>query len=84
MVHHHPATRISVTVDAELLGMVDAWVAAGRYPNRSRAVHAALQRLRDEQYQRTSILAELAKLEPAEERALAEEWLVGETPWPQC
>jgi Arc/MetJ-type ribon-helix-helix transcriptional regulator len=76
-----PVTKVAVTIDAHLLREVDAWVAAGEFPNRSRAVQAALDRLRAERGRRASLLAELAKLDLDEERALAEERLVGEAPW---
>ena len=78
-----PAAKVAVTIDAQLLREVDQWVAAGEYPNRSRAVQAGLARLREERRKRRSFLAELAKVDPAEERALAEEWLVGEAAWPE-
>jgi Arc/MetJ-type ribon-helix-helix transcriptional regulator len=77
-----PTAKVAVTIEEQLLREVDGWVAAGDYPNRSRAFQAGLTRLREERQQRRSLLAELAKLDPAEERALAEERLSGEAPWP--
>ncbi len=78
-----PTTKVAVTIDAQLLREVDAWVAAGEFPNRSRAVQAALGRLREDRGKRRSLIAELAKLDPAQERALAEDWLAGEPSWPE-
>jgi Arc/MetJ-type ribon-helix-helix transcriptional regulator len=78
-----PTAKVAVTIDEHLLREVDSWVAAGDFPNRSRAVQAGLTRLLEERGQRDSLLRELAKLDPAEERALAEEWLGGEVPWPE-
>jgi Arc/MetJ-type ribon-helix-helix transcriptional regulator len=75
------ASKVAVTIEAELLNEVDRWVAAGEFPNRSRAVQAGLVRLRDERLKRESLLRELANLDSADERALAEEWLAGES-WP--
>lgn len=77
-----PTAKVAVTIEEQLLREVDGWVAAGDYPNRSRAFQAGLARLREERQQRRSLLAELAKLDPAEERALADEQLGGEAPWP--
>jgi metal-responsive CopG/Arc/MetJ family transcriptional regulator len=73
-------SKIAISVDEELLTQVDRWVKERRYPNRSRAIQAAIEEklLR----QRRRQLAEaVAKLDPAEERALAEEGLGDET-WP--
>jgi len=77
------ARKVAVTIDAELLEQVDRWVATGEFPNRSRAVQAGLARLHEDRARRHSLLRELAKLDPVEERALAEEWLAGEAPWPE-
>ncbi len=76
------ATKVAVTIDAQLLREVDSWVASGEFPNRSQAIQAALARLRAERTRHQSLLAELVKLEPERERALADERLVGETSWP--
>lgn len=78
-----PMAKVAVTIDADLLHDVDRWVEAGEYANRSRAVQAALKHLRDRQARRESLVAELAKLDPEEEKALAEEWLAGEPRWPE-
>jgi len=76
------AAKVAVTIEADLLREVDQWVAAGEFPNRSRAVQAGLVRLREERAKRHALLRELARLDPAEEHSLAEEWLAGETRWP--
>ncbi|MCH8843312.1 MAG: CopG family transcriptional regulator [SAR324 cluster bacterium] len=75
------AAKIAITLDERLLGMVDQWVKQGRYPNRSKAIQAAL-REKMERWQRTRLAEELAKLDQAEERAMADERLAGEA-WPQ-
>lgn len=75
--------KVAVTIDTELLQEVDRWVQSGDYPNRSRAFQAGLTRLHADKAKRRSLLHELSKLDPAEERGLAEEWLAGEAPWPQ-
>ena len=67
-----PTSKIAVTSDEKVLREVDHWVREGRYPNRSRAVQAALEgELRRQR--RRSLVVEVAKLDPEEERALAEE-----------
>ena len=74
---------MAVTIDEQMLHEVDGWVARGEFPNRSKAVQAGLERLRKDRDRRTSLLAELAKLDPEEERELAEEWLASEAQWPE-
>ncbi len=76
-----PAAKVAITLDEQVLRMVDRWVAQGRYPNRSQAVQAAL-REKAERWKRTRLSDELAKLNAEEERGLAEERLAGET-WPE-
>ncbi len=51
---------------------------------RVRAVQAAIEALRKLRGGRTALLRELARLDPAEEKALAEEWLDAEVPWPEA
>lgn len=77
-----PAAKVAVTLDEQLLHEVDRWVAEGEYPNRSKAIQAALHQLRASRERQHSLLAELAKLDPEEERALADEVFVAEAPWP--
>jgi Arc/MetJ-type ribon-helix-helix transcriptional regulator len=75
--------KVAVTLDTELLGDVDRWVAAGEFPSRSGAVEAALAELRRARARRQTLLSALEKLDPDEERALAEEVLAAEVPWPK-
>jgi Arc/MetJ-type ribon-helix-helix transcriptional regulator len=74
--------KVAVTVDEELLREVDRWVAAGEFPSRSRVVQRALAQLREERNKRRSLVRQLANLDPAEERALAEERLEADVAWP--
>lgn len=76
------AQKVAVTVDAALIEEIDRRVREGRFPSRSRAVQEALQLLLDRE-ERPRLLAELAKLDLEEERRLADEGLVAETPWPR-
>jgi Arc/MetJ-type ribon-helix-helix transcriptional regulator len=76
-------TKLAVTLDSTLVSELDELVSKHRFANRSQAVEIAvaekLQRLA-----RARLARECAKLDPAEERALAEEGLAGsrET-WPE-
>lgn len=69
------AAKIAITVDEQLLRDVDRWVADGEFPNRSRAIQEALLSFRQARSRRQRLLRELAKLDPEEERALANERL---------
>lgn len=71
-----------MTVESETLREIDRWVKDGRYPNRSRAVQAALAEMLA-RHKRRRLIDELAKLDPRQERALAEEALSGESAWPE-
>jgi Arc/MetJ-type ribon-helix-helix transcriptional regulator len=77
------SAKVAVTIDERLLTEVDRWVAAGEFPNRSKAVQAAIECLRQTRTKQSRLIAELAKLDPREERELAEEWFVGEVAWPR-
>jgi Arc/MetJ-type ribon-helix-helix transcriptional regulator len=69
-----PTTKIAITLDAILLREVDRLVAEGRYPNRSQALQAAI-REKLERWQKKRLMEEAGKLDPLEERRLAEEAL---------
>ena len=73
--------KVAITVDEQLLKLVDRWVTLGRYPNRSQAIQAAV-REKIERWNHTRLAEEVAKLNPKEERALAEESFAGEA-WPE-
>jgi len=76
------AAKVAITIEPELLAQVDRWVAEGRYPNRSQAIQAAV-REKLERARRRRLAEEVAKLNPQEERALAEEGLAAESEaWP--
>jgi len=65
-------TKIAVTVERETLREIDGLVRAGRYANRSRAVQEAL-REQVARVQRSRLVHELSKIDPAEEKAMAGE-----------
>jgi metal-responsive CopG/Arc/MetJ family transcriptional regulator len=66
--------KITVTIDRDLLARLDRLIAAKQFPNRSRAVQ---ETVRDAlaHLQRSRLARECAKLDSAEEQALAEEGL---------
>jgi Arc/MetJ-type ribon-helix-helix transcriptional regulator len=72
--------KIAVTLDEGTVAQIDRWVQEGRYTNRSRALQRAVDAMLDRE-KRTRLARELAKLDPKEERELAEERL-GDEPWP--
>jgi metal-responsive CopG/Arc/MetJ family transcriptional regulator len=77
------ASKIAVTIDSDTLTRLDRLVREQRYPNRSRAIQEAL----DEKLHRLEenrLSRELAKLDPEEERELAEEGLSTDAEqWPE-
>lgn len=78
-----PKTKVAVTVESDLLDELDALVDAGRFPNRSYAIEAAvaaeLKRLR-----RTRLADACRLLDVAEERALADAGLAADAAdWPE-
>ena len=78
-----PKTKVAVTLDIEILRELDALIAAQRFPNRSQAVEAALAE-KLERLAQTRLAREVAKLDPIEEKALAEEGMGIElATWPE-
>ena len=74
--------KIAITVDEQALAEIDRLVQQGVFPNRSKAIEDALQdRIR--RLQRSRLALECAKLDRADEQALAEEGYVGEGEWPE-
>jgi Arc/MetJ-type ribon-helix-helix transcriptional regulator len=72
--------KIAVTLEQGTVAVLDRWVREGKYRNRSRALQSAADLLAERD--RASRLArELAKIDPVEEKALAEEGL-GADSWP--
>lgn len=73
--------KVAITVEKEILKQVDRLVREGKYKNRSKAIQDALEdKLKG--WRKKRLLNELSKLDPAEERAAAEESLGFEDdPW---
>ncbi len=66
--------KIAVTLDVPVLLRLDRIVDGGLFPNRSQAIEAAVMEKLDRLEQRR-LAVECAKLDPAAERALADEGL---------
>ena len=78
-----PKTKVTLTLDAELLERVDELVAKQRFRNRSQAVEAALAD-KVHRLARTRLARESARLNPKEEKRLADEGLVDALDsWPE-
>jgi len=76
------SAKVAITMEKDLLKQVDRWVTEGRYPNRSQAIQAAV-REKLERARRRRLAEEASKLDPKEERALAEEgFAAGSEIWP--
>ena len=73
--------KIAVTLDQRTVADLDRWVREGKYSNRSRAVQSAVNLL-SEREKRVRLTRELSKLNPREEKQLAEEGL-GDGIWPE-
>jgi Arc/MetJ-type ribon-helix-helix transcriptional regulator len=85
MIHHTamPKTKVALTLDSVLIDQVDELVERRRFRNRSQAIEAALadklQRLA-----RTRLATESAKLNPRDEKRLADEGLAEDlAAWPE-
>jgi Arc/MetJ-type ribon-helix-helix transcriptional regulator len=72
--------KIAVTLDEGTVADLDRWVREGKYRNRSRALQSAADLLA-ERDRGSRLSRELAKIDPTEEKALAEEGL-GADSWP--
>jgi Arc/MetJ-type ribon-helix-helix transcriptional regulator len=78
-----PKRKVALTLDSALLERVDDLVERRRFRNRSQAVEAALAD-KVERMARTRLARESAKLNPREEKRLADEGLVDALDsWPE-
>ncbi len=73
--------KVAVTLEKRTVGDLDRWVREGKYPNRSRALQAAVNLLAERE-RRTRLARELSKLDRQEERQMAEEG-IGDASWPK-
>jgi metal-responsive CopG/Arc/MetJ family transcriptional regulator len=77
-----PKTKVALTLDSALLQQVDSLVARERFRNRSQAIETALAE-KLARLARTRLAEECAKLDPAEERRLADEAIGADAVWPE-
>jgi len=78
-----PKTKVAITLDAQLLDRVDELVARREFRNRSQAIETALAEKLG-RARRTRLARECAKLDPEDEKALAEVGLAGSSDsWPE-
>ncbi len=75
--------KVAVTIDSDTLARVDGLVTKKVFPNRSRAIQAAVAE-KLARMERGRLATECAKLDPKLERALAEEGMGLEPEaWPE-
>ena len=64
--------KIAITLKEGLLRKIDRWVSEGLYPSRSRVIQETLEK-RMANWRRKRLIEEVSKLNPKEERTIAEE-----------
>ncbi|GBC87457.1 hypothetical protein HRbin12_01463 [bacterium HR12] len=75
-------SKVAVSLDEKALAQVDRLVREGVFPSRSRAIEVALEE-KLARLDRERLARECAKLDPALEKALAEEGMSAElASWP--
>jgi len=77
------SVKVAITIEKETLRQVDALVVQRVFPNRSRAIQAAV-REKVERLAGSRLARECAKLDPREEKELAEQGLEADVAsWPE-
>ena len=77
------SSKIAITLDEQLLARLDELVSRQQFPNRSRAVQAAV-REKLERLDRTRLARECRKLDPKYEQRLAEQDFAADLDtWPE-
>lgn len=78
-----PKAKVAVTLNRELLKELDDLITQGHYANRSQAIETAVAEML-RRFARTRLTRELAKIDPTEEVALAEEGMSADgAAWPE-
>jgi len=76
-------TKVAITIEEGMLARVDALVKKKVFSNRSRAIQEAVKE-KLERLERNRLAEECAKLDPAFERAMADEGIPEDlTAWPE-
>jgi Arc/MetJ-type ribon-helix-helix transcriptional regulator len=77
------SAKIAITMDERMLRRLDRLVKDGVFPNRSKAIQDAVEE-KLKRLERNRLAKECAKLDPAVEKALAEEGMDAELDrWPE-
>jgi len=77
------ASKVAISIDQDLLAEVDGLVAQHVFANRSQAVQSAV-RDKIARIKHSRLAEECAKLDPACEKAMAEEGMKGDlSQWPE-
>lgn len=77
------AAKVAISLDEKVLERIDRLVKQQAFPNRSKAIEEAVKE-KLERLDRSRLARECAKLDPAFEKALADEGLSGElSGWPE-
>ncbi len=75
--------KVAISLDANTLNRLDRLVKAHQFPNRSQAIQEAVEE-KISRLDRSRLARECAKLDPATEKALAEEGLSDDlAKWPE-
>ncbi len=78
-----PTKKVAITMEKETLARLDQHVKQRGYPSRSRAIQEAVEE-KLSRLDRTRLLRESAKLDPAYEQRLADEGLTEDLDeWPE-
>jgi Arc/MetJ-type ribon-helix-helix transcriptional regulator len=78
-----PKSKIAISIDKHVVGRIDSLVSQQAYPNRSQAIEEAV-REKLTRLDRSRLSREVAKLDPAFERSMAEEGLSQDRiEWPE-
>jgi metal-responsive CopG/Arc/MetJ family transcriptional regulator len=78
-----PRTKIAISLDAKTIEKLDELVYRSVFPNRSRGIEMAVKE-KLARLEQSRLARECAKLDPAVEKALAEEGLAEDAPqWPE-
>ena len=75
--------KIAITIEEDILGKLDRLVSSKVFPNRSKAIQEAIKE-KLSRVNRSRLARECAKLDPAVEKAIAEEGFSREIEeWPE-
>lgn len=77
-----PTAKVAITLDEDLLDEVDELVGEGVFANRSQAIAEAV-REKIGRVEKRRLAVEAAKLDPEEEKDLADKFMLGESHWPE-